>query len=169
MLHIPGKASKNCCQEPPADTGSSRGSQEEAKHVGWGRAQARVHLHTKVLPLIQTKQLLSPSAQISAPHRAEKPSKAPLRAWFLPSPLPRTPSDAQTAQSGPFPATPAGMGAQRGPVQSLPSVLAGPADLQGRLQSLIYLLRHSAAGRRGRTLFVTRVSPCSHLCGRAID
>lgn len=135
MPPIPGKAKRIAGQEPRAATGCSRGSQEEAAapwHVGWGRAQARIQLQAKDLPLIQTKQLLSPSAQDLGTSKSRETQQNPTES-LVPAilPLPKTPSEAQTAQSGPLPATPAGMGPQGGPVQSLPSVLGVQLTFKG--------------------------------------
>lgn len=123
-----------------AATGSSRGSQEEAAtpwHVGRGRAQARIQLHAKDLLLIQTKQLLGPLAQdLRTSKEQRNPAKFHREPGSCHHPLPRSPSDAQTAQPGPFPTTPEGMGPQRGPVQSLPCVTGVQLTFKGDCKAL---------------------------------
>lgn len=118
MPRIHGKAIKN---RWAGATSSHRGS---SSSLACGMGQSTSQDPAAHQGLIQT----APQPRISAPQRAEKPSKVPLRAWLLPAP-----SD---AQSGPFPATPAGMAAQGGPVQPLPSVVGVQLTFKGDCKAL---------------------------------
>lgn len=108
----------------------------------------------------ETKQ---PASEHAAKSQRKPATCQPLR--------PRTSSNAQTPQSGPAahpggclpaPATPVGHRAGPGPQgqpRAVPPVCGGHpaglerADLQGRLQRLICLLRHFAGGRRRKREF----------------